>query len=62
MILIFAPTTIHRADYFLSTVVWVGHSDLPRSADPGAEKPDLVIKTLEEFVPEEWGLPPYRGD
>lgn len=26
---------------------------------PAVEKPDLMLKSLEEFVPEEWGLPPY---
>lgn len=23
------------------------------------EKPDQVLRSLEDFVPEEWGLPPF---
>jgi pseudouridine-5'-monophosphatase len=48
----------HKSD-LSSTVVWVVNQNLPRSADFVDEKPDLVLNSLEEFVPEEWGLPPY---
>ena len=26
------------------------------------EQPDQMLKSLEEFIPEEWGLPPYDAD
>jgi len=42
------------------SAVWVVNEDLYRSADLN-EQPDLVLNSLEEFVPEEWGLPPYSG-
>ncbi|KAI0358520.1 HAD-like protein [Trametes cingulata] len=43
-------------------VVWVPDPNLLSiggEAAPVAETPDLTLKSLEEFVPEEWGLPPY---
>jgi hypothetical protein len=40
-------------------VVWVPDSHLLGASYPGDERPDLTLKSLEEFVPEEWGLPPY---
>jgi hypothetical protein len=27
--------------------------------ESGVEKPDLILQSLEEFVPEQWGMPPY---
>ncbi|KAF8647150.1 hypothetical protein AX16_006981 [Volvariella volvacea WC 439] len=40
-------------------VVWVPDSNLLSVEYNGEEKPDQVLKSLEDFVPEEWGLPPY---
>ncbi|OSD06945.1 HAD-like protein [Trametes coccinea BRFM310] len=43
-------------------VVWVPDANLLTiggDAAPPAETPDQLLKSLEEFVPEEWGLPPY---
>ena len=45
---------------FLGVVVWVPDENL-LSVDSSqlAEKPDQVLRSLEAFVPEEWGLPPF---
>ncbi|KAH9948956.1 HAD-like protein [Amylocystis lapponica] len=42
-------------------VVWVPDANLlALGTEPaGLEQPDQTLKSLEEFVPEEWGLPPY---
>ena len=46
-------------------VVWVPDPNLVALSDAGSEsvaireKPDLVLESLEQFVPEAWGLPPY---
>ncbi|KAH9895129.1 HAD-like protein [Cubamyces lactineus] len=43
-------------------VVWVPDANLLSiggDAAPAAETPDLQLTSLEEFRPEEWGLPPY---
>lgn len=32
------------------------------TAENPLEKADLQINSVEEFVPEEWGLPPYDED
>lgn len=43
-------------------VVWVPDPNLLALGDDGStsvEKADQTLKSLEEFVPEEWGLPPY---
>jgi hypothetical protein len=42
-------------------VVWVPDPRLLEIQHSCAEKPDLVLKSLEEFVPEDWGLPPYNA-
>jgi pseudouridine-5'-monophosphatase len=41
-------------------VVWVPDENL-LSVDSSqlTEKPDQVLRSLEAFVPEEWGLPPF---
>jgi len=45
---------------FLS-VVWIPDSHLlTLDSSDVAEKPDQTLHTMEEFVPEEWGLPPYE--
>ncbi|KAI0829846.1 HAD-like protein [Trametes gibbosa] len=44
------------------SVAWVPDANLLSiggDAAPTAETPDLMLQSLEEFVPEEWGLPPY---
>ncbi|KAI0338281.1 HAD-like protein [Trametopsis cervina] len=46
-------------------VVWVPDPNLVALGDKGidaisvVEQPDLTLKSLEDFVPEHWGLPPY---
>ncbi len=43
-------------------VVWVPDANLLSlggEATSVDEQADLTLKSLEEFVPEEWGLPPY---
>jgi len=41
-------------------VVWVPDENL-LSVGPSRdiEKPDQVLRSLEAFIPEEWGLPPF---
>jgi len=47
----------------LSVVVWVPDQNL---LDVGSsqvtERPDQVLRSLEAFVPEEWGLPPFDSN
>lgn len=48
--------------FFFYVVVWVPDQnllDLGSSQLAAAEKPDQVLHSLEAFVPEEWGLPPF---
>ncbi|TFY53341.1 hypothetical protein EVG20_g10159 [Dentipellis fragilis] len=42
-------------------VVWVPDPNLLGMEARGVHGADLVLKSLEEFVPEEWGLPPYKS-
>jgi hypothetical protein len=42
-------------------VVWVPDTNISNIEYSGIEQPDLIIKSLEGFVPEEWGLKPYAG-
>ncbi|KAJ7782397.1 hypothetical protein DFH07DRAFT_949195 [Mycena maculata] len=39
---------------------WVPDTHLLSVKYSGEEKPDQTLKSLEEFVPEQWGLPPYE--
>ncbi|KAJ7933842.1 HAD-like domain-containing protein [Mycena leptocephala] len=41
------------------SVVWVPDTKLLDVEYSGEEKADQILKSLEEFVPEQWGLPPY---
>ncbi|KAJ6538871.1 HAD-like domain-containing protein [Mycena vulgaris] len=41
------------------SVVWVPDSQLLDVEYSGEEKADQILKSLEDFVPEQWGLPPY---
>lgn len=40
-------------------VVWVPDAQLLGVEYAGEERADQTLKSLEEFVPEKWGLPPY---
>ncbi|KAK7006006.1 putative hydrolase [Favolaschia claudopus] len=40
-------------------VVWVPDTNLLNVEYSGEEKADQILKSLEDFKPEEWGLPPY---
>jgi hypothetical protein len=45
---------------FGHVVVWVPDQNLlDVSSLQAAERPDQVLRSLEDFVPEEWGLPPF---
>jgi pseudouridine 5'-phosphatase len=45
---------------FLSVVVWVPDENmLDVESSQVTERPDQILRSLEAFVPEEWGLPPY---
>ncbi|TFK44312.1 HAD-like domain-containing protein [Crucibulum laeve] len=41
------------------SVVWVPDANLLDVGYSGEEQADLMIKSIEDFAPEEWGLPPY---
>ncbi|KAF9270094.1 HAD-like protein [Marasmius fiardii PR-910] len=41
------------------SVIWVPDSQLLNVVYDGTEHPDETLKSLEDFVPEKWGLPPY---
>lgn len=41
------------------SVVWVPDYNLLNVDYSGDERADQILKTLEDFVPEHWGLPPY---
>ena len=43
-------------------VVWVPDPNLLKLETQGLAAPDQVLGSLEDFVPEEWGLPPYDSD
>lgn len=41
-------------------MVWVPDENLlSLGSSQLTEKPDQVLRSLEAFVPEEWGLPPF---
>ena len=40
-------------------VVWVPDKKLLDVEYSEKEKPDQTLASLEEFIPEEWSLPPY---
>jgi len=41
------------------SVVWVPDANLLDVEFSGPEKADQILKSVEDFVPEQWGLPPY---
>ena len=48
-------------------VVWVPDANLLAVDTSGnglttVEQPDQTLKSLDEFIPEEWGLPPYESE
>ncbi|KAI5889158.1 HAD-like protein [Schizophyllum commune H4-8] len=42
-------------------VVWVPDVNLLDVPHDSHERPDQILRSVEEFVPEEWGLPPYSA-
>lgn len=52
-----------RSCVYLHIVVWVPDANLLSIGDSGptldVARPDQTLRSLEDFVPEEWGLPPY---
>jgi pseudouridine-5'-monophosphatase len=40
-------------------VVWVPDVNLLGVEYDGIEKADQILESIEDFVPEQWGLPPY---
>ncbi len=34
----------------------------PAAGDPDPPRPDLRLRSLLEFLPEQWGLPPFPDD
>ncbi|KAK0195057.1 HAD-like domain-containing protein [Armillaria mellea] len=43
-------------------VIWIPDANLLDVEYVGEEKADAMLKSLQEFVPEEWGLPPYDAE
>lgn len=43
-------------------MVWVADEGLLNVEIPGPERADFILKSMVDFVPEEWGLPPYDSD
>lgn len=41
------------------TVVWVPDPNLRKLGFTSTEKADQILDSLEDFIPEQWGLPPY---
>jgi len=41
------------------SVIWVPDANLLDVEFAGPEKADQVLKSIEDFIPEHWGLPPY---
>ncbi|KAG7099077.1 hypothetical protein E1B28_000952 [Marasmius oreades] len=41
------------------SVIWVPDYQLLNVPYDGIERPDETLKSLEDFIPENWGLPPY---
>ncbi|KAF8973031.1 HAD-like domain-containing protein [Flammula alnicola] len=41
------------------SVVWVPDPNLLKLDRNVEEQPDQILRSLEDFIPEEWGLPPY---
>lgn len=40
-------------------MVWVPDPNIRKLASTITEKADQILNSLEEFIPEQWGLPPY---
>jgi pseudouridine 5'-phosphatase len=40
-------------------VIWVPDTNLLDVEFSGPEKADQILKSIKDFVPEQWGLPPY---
>lgn len=46
----------------LHLVVWVPDANLLGVEYSGAYKADETLRSIEDFVPEHWGLPPYPAE
>jgi pseudouridine-5'-monophosphatase len=42
-------------------VIWVPDANLLEVKQDGQYTADQILRSLEEFKPEEWGLPPYES-
>jgi hypothetical protein len=52
-------TSISLSHIHTLAVVWVPDQNLLNVQYNSVEKADQVLSSLEHFVPEMWGLPPY---
>ncbi|KAK0214277.1 HAD-like domain-containing protein [Armillaria nabsnona] len=43
-------------------VIWIPDANLLDVEYVGEEKADAMLRSMQEFVPEEWGLPPYDAE
>ncbi|KAK0195060.1 HAD-like domain-containing protein [Armillaria mellea] len=43
-------------------VVWVPDSNLLGVEYTGDEKADVTLRSIDDFIPEKWGLPPYDNE
>ena len=47
---------------YLYIVVWVPDPNILKLAGTVTEKADQILDSLEKFIPEQWGLPPYASE
>jgi len=57
IVLVFHPDLSH-----FNLVVWVPDQNVLKSAQSVNETADAVLGSLEDFKPEDWGLPPYPNN
>ena len=56
-----APLGIRAASAAGMRTVLVSEAP-PAAGDPDPPRPDLRLRSLLEFLPEQWGLPPFPDD